>query len=134
MPAEHALANDYNRCRLINLGDDTGHGGPFAISQTAYDPEDARMSETVFLLGRECTWVDQLALAKVPHERQLDFFYVSSGEAMKVMASLNGAPVIERYELTEQDLRERVAAWSVGGFQQRVKAIVERFRDSQRPK
>jgi hypothetical protein len=134
MPADHALTNDYNRCRLVNLDPADGTAGPFAITQTAYDPDDARMAEAVFLLGREGVWVDELALAKVPHERQLDFFFSSSGDAMKAISTLSGKPVIERYELTEQDLRERVAMWSAGGFQQRVRAVVERYRDSQKPR
>ena len=134
MPADQALTNDYNRCHLVNLDPADGIGGPFAITQTAYYPEDARMTEAVFLLGRDGTWVDELALAKVPQDRQLSFFFASSGEAMKAMSALTGQPVIERYALTDLDLRERVAAWQAGGFQQRVRAIVERFREERRPR
>ncbi len=131
MPVPTALANEYSRCKLIKLGEDEPLHGPFAITQTACDPEDPRMAEIVFLLSRRAVWVDQLALAKVPEERQLDFIFGTSAEALKTISELSGAPVIERYELTEDDLRERVAAWQGGSFQQRVKALVARFRASQ---
>jgi hypothetical protein len=132
MPANYALTNDYNRCQLVNLDPEQSTAGPFAITQVAYDPEDARMAEAAFLLGKDGTWVDELALANVPRERQLDFFFGSSGEAMKAMSALTGKPVIERYALTEQDLRERVAARQAGGYLQRVNELVERFREARR--
>lgn len=129
----HALANDSSRCRLYNLGSDEHGGGPFAVAQTAYDPEDPRMAEAVFVLLSGGRWIDQLALAELPEENGFDHLFASSAEAILEMESLRGPVEIVRFPLTEQDLRERAVAWREGGFEQRARTLVERYRARQRP-
>lgn len=130
--ATNALANDPSRCHLFNLGDKVAGGGPFAVTQNAYDPEDPAMAEAVFVLLRNGAWIDQLALAKLPADRRFDILFATSAEAVGAMQNLSGKPEIERYALTQADMRERVTMWKSGGFEQNVIQLVESYRDSLR--
>lgn len=124
-----ALTNDYGDCRLINLGSDENGGGPFIIAQKAYDPKDEQSIESVFLLRPTGVWINELAQEGLTEERRLEILFGSVAEAVKLLESLSSTVQIERHEVTEQDLRNRVAALQGGGYERRLQRMAEEYRE-----
>ncbi len=123
-----ALINSYVACHLFNVDHTDGPEGPFVIAQEAYDPEDLLTGDTIFLLRRDGTWIDEIAQSKLPEDRRFLVFFDSPTEAAEALENLRGIPVIERLEITDSDLRARIADLKAGGFTSRGSALVEHYR------
>lgn len=123
-----ALANDYRFCDLYHIDEQNHENGPFVIAQEAFDPEDELMMNTVFLLRRDGTWIDEMAQPLIPEERRYLVFYDSSAEAAMALERLVGPVVIERHALSVADLRARVTSLQGGGYISMRVALAERYR------
>lgn len=127
-----ALANRYEACHLYNIDPQLGAEGPFIITQEAYDPEDELMIDTVFLLRRDGTWIDEMAMALISEEERFLIFYDSSREAAEALEGLVGAPRIERHTLSVADLQARIALLQGGGYISLRVELAERYREWKR--
>lgn len=127
-----ALINSYLACHLYNIDPDDRADGPFLITQEAFDPADETMVNTVFLLRRDGTWIDEMAQVLLPDEIRFLVFFDSAGEAAEAMENLAGEPRIERHALTVDDLRARVAELQGGGYITVRMQVAERYRQWRR--
>lgn len=123
------LVNRYSDCRLFNLDPGDAPWGPFVIAQEGYDPLDEdQMIDTVFLLRRDGTWIDEISQTHLPEEQRFLVFFDSAEEAARMLESLSGDPVIERHPVSLGDLRERIAELKAGGYTVRGTVLVEHYR------
>ena len=90
-----ALTNNYQSCELLNLGYGPGGRGPFLIRQEGSAPGSTTFQQERFLLRKDGTWVINLAVFTLSEKEQAQFLYDSSADALSVLDSLRGDPVVE---------------------------------------
>ncbi|MEZ0276807.1 MAG: hypothetical protein ACAH88_18000 [Roseimicrobium sp.] len=90
-----ALTNNYQSCELLNLGYGPGGRGPFLIRQEGSTPGSTTFQQERFLLRKDGTWVINLAVFTLSEKEQAQFLYDSSADALSVLDSLRGDPVVE---------------------------------------
>jgi hypothetical protein len=110
----HQLTNIYQDCKLITLEPGTP-GGPFVVTQLGFDPQDPRMTERLFLLQRDGTWIDQIAHPTLPPAERFHVVFDTLPEVMATLGKLTGTPEILRLPVSEAQLREHVAALQAAG-------------------
>jgi hypothetical protein len=89
------LANDFQRCELLNLGYGPGGRGPFVIRQDGSAPGSMTLRQDRFLLRKDGTWVNNLAVFALPEKEKEQFLYATSAEVAKHLDELSGDPVVE---------------------------------------
>jgi len=89
------IANDYNRCEMLNLGSAPGGRGPFAIRQEGSAPGSMTLQQERFLLRHDGVWVLNITALSLPEKEQDKFLYATSTEVMAVLEKLTGDPVVE---------------------------------------
>ncbi|QIF03247.1 hypothetical protein [Roseimicrobium sp. ORNL1] len=95
-----ALANDYTRCELINLGYDSDGRGPYVIRQEGYPPNTMTFEVDRYYLRRDGTWLINLAMFALPEKEKDDFVYESVEAVIVLLEGLTGEPSVE-YHLPE---------------------------------
>jgi hypothetical protein len=72
-------------------------GGPYVVVQTGYDPEDPKMAEDEFVLGRSGKWLSIGYFYRMPvPERRAEFVFGTAAEIMQMMGQLPPKAVIIR--------------------------------------
>jgi hypothetical protein len=95
-----ALANDYTRCELINLGYDSDGRGPYVIRQEGYPPNSMVFEVDRYYLRRDGTWLINLAVFALPEKEKEDFVYETVEAVIVLLEGLTGEPAVE-YRLPE---------------------------------
>jgi hypothetical protein len=108
-----ALANDYQRCELINLGYDGDGRGPYVIRQEGYPPNTMTFEEDRYYLRRDGTWLINLAMFALPEKEKEDFVYESVEAVIVLLEGLTGNPTVEYHLPEDKTIADlRVAAES----------------------
>ena len=89
------ITNNYNQCQLLNLGHGPKGRGPFVVRQQGTAPGSLTFHEESFLLRKDGTWVINLAVFALPEKDKENFFFPTSAEAIQLLDSLVGEPLIE---------------------------------------
>ena len=90
-----ALTNSYHNCELLNLGHGPNGRGPFIIRQEGTPPGSMIFQPDRFLLRKDGAWVLNLAVFALPEKDKQQFLFTTSAEAMVLLDSLSGEPVVE---------------------------------------
>lgn len=105
-----ALTNSYHNCELLNLGHGPNGRGPFVIRQEGTPPGSMTFQPDVFLLRKDGAWVLNLAVFALPEKDKEQFLFTTSAEAMVLLDSLTGDPVVEAGLPPGKSLEELKAA------------------------
>lgn len=95
-----ALANDYTRCELINLGYDSDGRGPYVIRQDGYPPNTMTFEVDRYYLRRDGTWLINFAMFALSEREKEEFVYESVEAVIALLEGLTGDPAVE-YRLPE---------------------------------
>lgn len=99
------ITNSFQDVRLVSLASwrqaaeftPRDRGGPYAVLQEGYDPEDPKVIAEEFVLGRSGRWLSLGLFYKMPvPERRAEFIFGTAAEVMQMMQSLPPKPVIVR--------------------------------------
>jgi len=94
MPSEkRLLTNDYRDCKLVKLDPDDPKT-PFVVMQEGYAPGDPTGRMRLFYLQRDGFWIDEIARSTRPDAEIEDVVFETSGEAIRLLSSLLGKPLI----------------------------------------
>lgn len=99
------LSNSYQDVHLFSIHTwpeaaslrEPGSRGPYIVMQTAIDPEDLRATVEDFILGKMGRWLPLYLFQRLPDQVQREqFIFPAAAQAIAVLQTLNGRPVIER--------------------------------------
>ncbi|MBL9135692.1 MAG: hypothetical protein JNK85_07485 [Verrucomicrobiales bacterium] len=99
------LTNDFQDVHLYSLNRwseastiaPPGSHGPYVILQTAIDPEDPGAAVDDFILGKNGHWLPLYLFHPLPKEKRREHYvYTTAAEAIAVLGTLTGKPIIER--------------------------------------
>lgn len=99
------LTNDFKDVHLYSLHRwseasfiaPPGSHGPYVILQTAIDPEDPGAAVDDFILGKNGRWLPLYLFHPLPREKRREhYLYTTAAEAITVLGTLTGKPLIER--------------------------------------
>jgi hypothetical protein len=91
------ISNSFNDVKLVSLASwkqaneitPRDRGGPYMVTQLAYDPEDTKMADDEFVLGRSGKWLSLKYFFQMPiAERRAEFVFGTAAEIMQMMAGL----------------------------------------------
>ena len=97
MRSSRRLSNHFSSVRLVSLAklkmavevEFRDPNGPYLIAQEGYDPSDAAMRVTEYLLGRSGAWLATGWFVRLPvAERRKEFIFPTVAEVMELMESL----------------------------------------------
>jgi hypothetical protein len=100
-----SITNDYQDVRLVSLKSwkraneisPRDSGGPYAVMQEGYDPEDLKMVYDEFLLGKSGEWISAGVFFRLPADlRVQEFVFGTAAEVMGLMENLTGKARIYR--------------------------------------
>lgn len=117
------LTNAYSDCKLVNLEPSTP-AGPYVVAQLGHDPEDPRLTDRLFILQRDGTWIDQIAHSTLPPEERFHIIFDTLPQVMATLGQLGGKPAIVRREASGAELRQHLAALQAAGS---AEALVRSF-------
>jgi hypothetical protein len=92
-----SLTNLYQDVRLISLASwrkaneimPRDKGGPYAVTQEAYSPNDPLMTPNEFLLGKSGRWLSIATFFKLPIDtRRTEFVFGTAAEVVQLLESL----------------------------------------------
>ena len=127
------LTNDYRACRLINLEPDTP-GGPYAVTQKAFDPRDPTMRVALFFLQQDGCWIEEIAHAILPEERKFDVVFENLADVMETLEVLSDPPEVERITLTKAQIESYLARLlTEGDAHEIIRGFLHRYRAMQAP-
>jgi hypothetical protein len=97
------ITNSFQDVRLVSLRSwrqageisPRDHGGPYVVLQDGYDPEDIRMIQDEFVLGRSGRWIP-LGLfyrLSIP-DRRAEYIFGTAAEVMSMMRDLPSNAVV----------------------------------------
>jgi hypothetical protein len=89
------ITNNYQNCQLLNLGYGPKGRGPFIVRQDGSPPGSLTFEQDRFLLRKDGTWVLNLAVFALSEKEKESFFYETSADALNVLNSLSGDPVVQ---------------------------------------
>jgi len=93
------ITNNYQDVRLVSLKtwkqaseiQPRDQAGPYVIAQQGFDPHDAQMNPTDFVLGRSGEWVRLAVFYGLPIEtRRQEFVFGTAAEVMELLEDLGG--------------------------------------------
>jgi hypothetical protein len=123
-----ALSNNYHDCQLIKIDPDDP-ASPYAVMQEGYDSADQTCQMRMFYLQRDGEWIDEVARSTRPDTEAGDVVFETSGEALKVLGSLTGAPVIRALPVSAADVRNYLARVGSGSSpQELLRQFLARYR------
>ena len=129
-----ALTNSYSDCKLIKIDPDDSTS-PFAVMQEGYDPADETCRMRMFYLQRDGQWIDEIARSTRPDSEAGDVVFETSADALKVLSSLAGKPVIRDLPVSEADVRNYLARVGSGSSPQELfRQFLARYRAAKGPR
>lgn len=106
------ITNNFQDVRLVSLASwrqaneftPRDRGGPYAILQEGYDPDDPKLIAEEFVLGRSGRWVSLGIFFRMPvPERRAEFIFGTAAEIMQLMSSLPPKAAILRTGAKEEE-------------------------------
>ena len=104
-PMPGKLTNNFDAVRLLSLRKlamaaefpQRDHGGPYAVAQNGYDPQDPMMTPEDFLLGRSGTWLAAKWFVRLPLDaRRREYLFSTAAEVVQLMEDLPHEVAISR--------------------------------------
>jgi len=90
------LTNDITACEILNLETGPNRRGPYVVRQDGVAPRGTSMKSFRFLLRKDGTWVNNLAVFVLPEEEQeAQFTFESVAEVYALASRLGGTPRAE---------------------------------------
>lgn len=105
---KRTLTNDYKDCQLIKL-DPRESGSPLIVAQEGCAPNDLMCRTRLFYLQRDGKWIDEIARSTRPDSEAGEVIFENAGEALRLLSSLFGKPVIRELPVTEADTESYIA-------------------------
>jgi hypothetical protein len=105
-----AIANDYQRCELINLGYGPNGRGPYVIRQEGYPPGSLTFELDRYYLRSDGTWLINLAMFALPEKDKSHFVYTSVEDVVSLFEGLTGSPTVESHLPPDKSIEELRAA------------------------
>ena len=128
---KRALTNDHRDCRLIKL-DPKDPSSPFVIAQEGYAPGDLNSRMRVFFLQRDGQWIDEIARSTRPDSEIGDILFASSTEAVKMLSSLVGVPLIRHLPVSDADIEAYLMRMKgVSSPEEALRGFLARYRAAQ---
>ena len=93
------LTNNYNDCKLIKL-DANDPTSPLVVMQEGYAASDPTSRMRLFYLQRDGFWIDEIARSTRPDSEARDVVFETSAEALQLLSSLFGKPLIRELPVT----------------------------------
>jgi hypothetical protein len=103
-----ALTNDYRDCKLIKL-DPSDSSSPFVVAQEGYAPGDPSCRIRLFYLQRDGQWIDEIARSTRPDNEAGDIVFETSNEAVQMLRTLFGTPLVRELPVTDADIQAYMA-------------------------
>jgi hypothetical protein len=131
-----ALSNSLNACQLVKL-DSRDPKSPVVVMQEGYSPTDITCRMRMYYLQRDGMWIDEIARSTRPDSEAGDVVFETGYEAMQLLSSLHGRPIIRELPVTEADTRAYLSRVQSGGSaEDLLRDFLARYRkakDSQNP-
>jgi hypothetical protein len=121
------LTNDYNDCRLIKL-DSNDPKSPLVVMQEGYVPSDPKYRMRMFYLQRDGFWIDEIARSTRPDTEAGDVVFETSAEALRVLSTLVGNPMIRELPVTEADVQAYLSRVRGGSAEDLLRQFLARYR------
>jgi hypothetical protein len=105
MSLAHRLSNHFSACRLVSLAKlkaaseflNRDTNGPYVIMQHGYEPGDATMRASDYILGRSGAWLGTHWFIRMPvPERRKEFIFSNLAEVMELMENLTSKVEVVR--------------------------------------
>jgi len=99
------ITNDFQDVRLVSLRtwsaapaiNPRDQGGPYVVSQAGYDPNDSKVTQDEFLLGRSGYWLSTRYFFQLPvDERRKEYVFGTAAEVALLMRDLPPKPMVLR--------------------------------------
>ena len=128
------LTNSYLDCKLVKL-DPNEPRSPVIVLQEGYAPGDPGCRHRLFLLQRDGMWIDEVARSTRPDSEAEDIVFETSAEALEVLSSLAGKPLVREVPVTEADVQTYLArAKSSPSPEAALREFLARYRASKSPR
>jgi hypothetical protein len=102
------LTNDHRDCSLVKL-DAKEANSPLVVIQEGYAPGDITARMRMFYLQRDGMWIDEVARSTRPDSEAGDIVFETAADALKVIGTLMGKPMIRSVPVTEADIQTYMA-------------------------
>lgn len=122
-----ALTNDHNDCKLIGL-DSNDPKSPLVVTQEGYAPADPTCRMRLFYLQRDGFWIDEIARSTRPDSEAGDVVFENSAEALRVLSTMFGKPLIRELPVTEADVQAYIARVKGGSPEDLLRQFLARYR------
>jgi hypothetical protein len=126
---KRALTNDYKDCKLIKL-DANESKSPLVVAQEGYAPGDVTCRMRLFYLQRDGFWIDEIARSTRPDIEAGDIVFENSAEALQVLGSLAGKPLVRELPVTEADAQAYLARVKGGSAEDLLRQFLARYRSA----
>jgi hypothetical protein len=91
-----ALTNNLADCELVNLETGKNRRGPYVVRQDGIAPRSSDIKSYRFLLRKDGTWVNNLAVFVLPEaEQEAQFMFDNIAEIYALVNRLGGMPRAE---------------------------------------
>jgi len=96
--------------------------------QEGYAPGDPASRMRMFYLQRDGLWIDEIARSTLPESEVGAIVFESSSEAIKLISSLTGAPLIRELPVSETDIQTYMARARSGSPTDLFRQFLARYR------
>jgi hypothetical protein len=125
---KRTLTNDYKDCHLIKL-DTSDPRSPFIVTQEGCAPDDPLARTRMFYLQRDGIWIDEIARSTRPDSEAGDIVFETTSEALRLLSTLFGKPVVRELPFTDADVEAYIAkAKSASSPQAAYRDFLARYR------
>lgn len=107
------LTNDYKDCKIVRL-DHNDPYSPYAVMQEGCAPGDLKCRTRMFYLQHDGQWINEIARSTRPDSEIGGIVFETAAEALTLLSSLHGRPVVRALPVTEQDEKNYLARMSGG--------------------
>lgn len=95
------ITNQFTNVHVLKLSDDSGKPGPVIVVQNGVAPGDMTVQQKMFLLCRDGTWVDVVALGSSADASLWDeTLFDNSSQVLVLLDKLGSPPQVKKIELT----------------------------------
>ena len=126
-PFARRLTNDPRECQLLKL-DANDPTSPLVVAQEAYAPADVTFRTRVFYLQRDGVWIDEIARSTVVQHELAHIIFDTAADALQLLGSLTGDPVIRELAVTEADIQSYIARVQSAPVEELLRQLLARYR------
>jgi hypothetical protein len=91
-------------------------------------PDDPLSRARLFYLQRDGKWIDEIARSTRPDSEAGDIVFETTGEAVKLLSSLFGKPLVRELPVTEGDVQAYMARAKGGSPKELFRQFLARYR------